>query len=301
MRDPSIHIRKSDLTRLLEPYGIGERDVYDIMRKAKEHSIRDRVFISTKAKQARKMKRTVEAESDTFEVFHKIYSAIMLEQSIMSTSIKKDSPMYLSYKEVADQARTFCDSMGLSYETGFRFYIESAIKVIGKRRYSLYRLKAAHARLLDYYKAYKVWKEDSKPIETIRMYQAWQKTVLKNFATTLDVMDDVTKMVHFIYCREDADALGANYDDWMGAQFDKWSYLNIIPEFSVLYGDNAKLVYKMYMAKQHKTDSKDERNYFNKVRSIETVPLKALQQQEEARARRVQKGLREAGSGDNGV
>jgi hypothetical protein len=87
-------------------------------------------------------------------------------------------------------------------------------------------------------------------------------------------IEDPDKKVVFIYARECADSIKANYQDFIDAQFDKWSYLESVPELSQLYGENAKLIYQKYMATQRqKYQTDEEQIYFKKIHETKEIPL----------------------------
>jgi len=65
----------------------------------------------------------------------------------------------------------------------------------------------------------------------------------------------------------------------MDAQFDRFSYLNAMPEFYQLHGENSELAYHKYMASQKREyTTEEERNYFKTVKSGKKVPLKKVHQ-----------------------
>jgi hypothetical protein len=107
------------------------------------------------------------------------------------------------------------------------------------------------------------------------------------FKTSIELENDAQR-VHFIHAREDADSLKADYYDWIFAQFEKYSYLNSIPSFTQFYGDQAKLNYKLYMAKVKKENpTTEEQVYFNKVKNEKAIPIKTAQQEARTREARL--------------
>lgn len=301
MRDPALHIRRSHLREILSGYGITHIDVDNIMREGLKHSIRNRVFIQTKAKQAKQMKRVAAVDTDYMDKFITVYMALMMENNIKTAAVKKTDPMYTTFKEVYQQAKDFCDLYELSYESGFSVYINLGLSVLGKRKYSLYRMKGSFQRLVDHYNQVKVINDDISPEKTVKLYQVWQQLIAKHFGVEIDFISDASKMVHFVYMKEDIEQEKASYSDWIEAQFEKWSYLNIIPEPGVMYGDNAILAYKKYMGKRHVTyKSDEEEGYFNKVGTEKVIPIKAAKQEEAIRKARLQRVVHGAGSPDDG-
>jgi len=277
MRDPSIHIRKSDLIDILKGYGLNE-DIHmltaTIMREAHKYSIKNRVFVTTKAKAKKKSDRSVETDTQRLEQFNRIYMGCMVSHSIKTMTIGKTSPQYLTFREVCNQAKEFCDLCNVSYETGMKLYVEIGIKLLGNK-FGIYRLKSQALKILEYYQAKALIASDPDPDGTDDMVTAWTQAVKVFYHTSITLEDDAQR-AHFIHAREDADSLKAEPYDWMASQFEKWSYLNTLPAFTQLYGDNAKLIYKIYITKNHKDNkTKEEQEYFTKVKNNEKeIPLK---------------------------
>jgi hypothetical protein len=287
MRNPSIHIRRSDFIDIVQEYGLSIHDVDDIYRKASKVSIRTRVFVTTKSKGKKKVDSLVETDTNLLDQFNRIYTGCLLTHSIKSLSIGKTSPQYKTLREVCHQAKEFSDLIGMGYEEGFKRFVDTGINLLGSK-FGIYRLKSAALKILEYHQARTLIETDPDPAGTDKIIVAWSTAVRTYFKTSIELEDDAQR-VHFIHAREDADSMKADYYDWVYAQFEKWSYLNSVPAFSQLYGDNSKIIYEMYMAKNHKDNkTKEEQDYFTKLKKNEkTIPLKAIIEQARARKARL--------------
>ena len=286
-RDPAIHIRRSDLQEILS---LSDHEVGMLMISAHKVNIRNRIVITAPAKTRKKLERTVQAEENVTVLFNTIYNGVTLANHIKTLPIKKNDPQYLTLKEISKQAYDFCVLFDLGQEDGFKLYVELGIKLLD-RKFSIYRLKSASHKIADYYKNLQVIDEDETPDKTKEMYLIWQKVMLKCFGQNIKV-GNVNQFVHFVYAKRDADVMGAKYDDWIEAQFDKWAFLNSAPEFSQLNGENAALVYQVYMGKTDKEyESDEEKNYFKKIKDETTITDKKSKQEEAVRKSRVQKSM----------
>jgi hypothetical protein len=291
MRDPAIHIKRSNLAIILERFGFDTSSVYelvdDIMREACQYSIKNRVFVTTKAKGKRKADRAVESDTKLLDQFNRLYQGILVTHSIKALTIGKTSPQWLTLKEVCFNAKEFSDLNNLGYEEGFKLYIEMGIKLLGNK-FGIYRLKGYAQKILEYYQAKTLIENDLYPTKTDQVITAWARAVKEYFHTSIELENDAQR-AHFIHAREEADDLKATYDDFIFAQFDKWAYLNTLPSFSQLYGDNSRLIYQTYMAKNHKDNkTKEEQDYFTKVKNNEKeIPIKTTQQEASIREARL--------------
>jgi len=280
MRDPSLHIKRSDLFNILVDYGINHRDMPGIMLAASKKALKYRANLTLPAKTRKKAERVLEAGDELVEEFNRAYMAVMAENNIKVLAVHKNNTQYLTLKEITQLAREFCTLFELDPQQGFLMYVRLGVKILNKK-YSLYRLKAVADRIVDRYRTTLAINNDPSPIHTSEVYAAWERTVKKYFNITLDIKGDVDKYVHFVYAKIDADSVGANYDDWMCAQFEKWSFLQSMPEFSQLHGDNAKINYKVYMSKGS-TGSSTENTYFNnlkhgkKIKTKEAIPTRII-------------------------
>jgi len=283
MRNPAIHITRQNLSTILTELGVDIKIIPELMLKARKYSIKNRVQVTTKAKAKKKSDRSVESDTQLLEKFNGIYQSCLVSHSIKSMTIGKMSPQFLTLKEVCFAAKEFSDLNNMGYETGMRLYVEIGIKLLGNK-FGIYRLKSQALKILEYYQAKALIASDKDSDGTDDTVTAWVQCV-KVFYHTSIVLEDDAQRAHFIHAREDADSLQAEYYDWMAAQFEKWSYLNTLPAFTQLYGDNAKLIYKIFMTKNHKDNkTKEEQEYFTKVKNNETT-IKTKTAVEEARVK----------------
>lgn len=294
-RDPAIHITKSRLAKILLDYGITKLDIEHIMAEAYRFAVRNRVMVITKSR--RKVEKFTDNVTPHVEIFNRIYNGVMVGSNIKVMSIRKGSRMYLTLVEVTNQALEFCKLFNLGTETGFKIYIETGVKVLG-RKYNLYRLLGSSSRIVDHFKATLVITTDTSPEKTDKMIAMWCDAVQKFFGSIVQFDSDTLTRVDFVYAKCDADSVGADYRDWMYAQFEKWAYLNHVPAFSQIYGDNAKLIYKLYMAKTKKET--DDNEYLKAIKYGKKAPTKEAVEKERIREERIQAGLHNAGSHNNG-
>lgn len=277
MRNPSIHIRRSDLIKIMEEEGLDTSKVNKLMEKALKYSIRNRAVVVAKSRAKKTIERASAVDIGIVDQFNRIYTGVTKDKNYKNPTIKKTDPQYLTLKEVAYQAEEFCEMFGLSREEGYKTYVEIAIELLD-RKFSLYRMKGYYAdNIILYYKNGLVISEDPTQEKTQKMYESWQRVLLEYFNQVIEV-HDFNRYVNFVYAKNDADQLKANYVDWVTAQFEKWAYVGVVPELSQLYGENAAYNYQIYMANKNKSkkksnDSKEEREYFEKISNKE-IPLK---------------------------
>ena len=299
MKDPSIHIRRSDLIEIFKSLRL-DLDIYDLANtllvQARQYSIQNRVQVTTKAKAKKKSDRSVESDTKLLDQFNRIYMGVMLSNNIKTMSIGKTSPQYPTLKEVCGQAKEFSDLLGMAYEQGFKLYVETGVHLLGNK-FGIYRLKGYALKILEYHQAKTLINNDPNPDGTDDIITAWSQAVRVYYKTSIELEDDAQR-AHFIHAREMADSLKADYYDYICSHFEKWAYLNSIPSFSQLYGDQSKLIYQTYMAKVKKENpSKEETTYFNKVKTNEkTIQTKTAVEGARIRKARIHSSLESSGS-----
>lgn len=263
-RDPSIHIKRSRLKEIFEAEGLDTSKINKVMERALKYSIRNRVIVTGKSKTRKKTEKVSSIDDKVVAKFHRIYDAILKEKGIKTLSIKKSDKKYLTLKEIAGQAKDFCDMFNLQYDEGFKKYVEIGVFLLD-RKFSLYRFKGYGDKIVTYYQNLDIIDKDENKEATYEFYQFWKAGLWEYAGEVIDIKD-ANKYVNFVYGRKDADANNADYIDWINAQFEKWSFLNVVPELTQFHGDNAAYNYQIYMAnKNKKYDSKEEADYFKKV------------------------------------
>jgi len=252
LRDPAIHIKRSDLLRICKKEGITFPDdfVNSLFAQSVKHKLHNRVIITTKAGASAKVARTTSTRDDIVAQFNRVYSSAMSEHHINTAAIRKGTRPYLTMKEVATSAVNFAEEFDIkSIEEAFKYYLDLGIKLLGKN-FSIYRLKGADNKIRTRYMNLNLIFEDKDPEGTKKMAEAWAISLKTFHGLEMDINDD--QYASMVLARQQADKAGAKYQDWIDAQFDRWTFMNSMPEFSQLYGDNAGMNYVKYMAGKEK-------------------------------------------------
>lgn len=280
VRDPAIHVTRSELLKICKEEGVTfpEDFVDALILKASKVKLTSRVMILTKANTAPKAARTTTTDDNSVAAFNAIYMATLVNHNKRSQPIHKGTKQYLVLKEVATAAAAFAKDFGFkTMPEAFKTYVGLGIILIGINKFSIYRLKGADSKIRIRHENMEVLDEgDSIALGIMR--KSWERS-LNNFHNlsmdiNIDQMADIARAVL------DAHIAGAVYNDWMDAQFDKWTFLNTMPEFSQLHGDNATLAYTKYMASKKQEYTNDaERQHFETVKNEKEIPIKGQKRQ----------------------
>lgn len=258
MRNPAIHIRRSDLIKVLKPFGITEQGVDEVMFQAVKYSITNRVIVHAKTKGKKKVGRLVDSGAEYAGKFNNILVAV--RQSAHHSHIRivrKGDPDFVQLAEVAGLAVEFSKEFKVfPIEQGMKVFAEIGVSLMG-RKYGLSKFKYYRTRIFDMYECDVIVSEDKDVEGTKKFYAIWQSTLLKYSTVSMDIKtsDD---WVHMVFGRMEADENKASYKHWIEAQFEGLSWLNAVPQLNQFYGNNAYKRYRKYLADKGIAGSVDQ-------------------------------------------
>lgn len=263
-RDEHLHIRKSELTKVLAdiPYSkimSPNQLAEEILNRSKDKGVKDfyKKFLQIKTKKTRdKLQRTMDAEmpNATVEEFNRVLMNFRREQkSKYSTApirlIQKDSPDYLMLKEVAKLAQTFVEEFEITSKIeGYKEFLDIGYRLMGSK-FFLNKYKTYNKRITEIFRSKVDVLTDSEPEKTKLLYSYWQKYMVDyaGLEELIDIDKDYSKYCHLVYARDYADEHNADYEDWVVAQFEGLTFMSAVPEIYQFYGDGALKRYERYL------------------------------------------------------
>lgn len=268
MRDPSIHIRYSTLLHLLKEKGVSKPEEMTnyLFTNGYSHRLRGRYLVQGRTKAVRdKLSKKLSASTKAVEKFN-----LMLHQVRESKkhkfikTIRTNDREYDILKEVAQSADDFVKLFEIKpKEEGYKTYAQIGIELMGKK-YGLSKFKYYKAQIFEMQENYLVVEEDSDKESTKKYYEQWKVSMYSHSNMQIELQDKkssdtsfLSKYVHIVFGRQEADSACADYKNWIEAQFNQLSWMNVIPELSQFYGENSKERYKKYMINKNKSDIKD--------------------------------------------
>lgn len=281
MRDPSVHIKRSDFLKILDELGlvdVGQRldfaDKFFIC--AVKYAVTNR-HSNPKTKSTKEVKEkpvpTSEAELHFFIRSVYAHRAKEFHKSLKAPS--KGTTEYTVLEKAASIAvefsKNFCFS---SVQEGMLRYIEIAFQLMGKK-YRVQQLTYLRDSVYATQEALEKVLEDSNPEGTLALHNAYALFMSKE-GISFDCRSNPEKYSNFLYARQEADTQAADYGDWMEAQFAGLAFARTFPEVYQLHGEKAVGRYhKFIFAKKKDTelfdadadiefDSEEEREYYLK-------------------------------------
>jgi hypothetical protein len=279
-RDPAIHVKQSDLLQICKEEGITfpEDFVSAVMAKASKIKLNNRVIVVAKSKATTKAARTAATSDNVVAQFNSVYIGTLRNHDRRIMPIHKGTKQYLALKEVATAAHNFAKDYKIkSLTDAFKIYVGLGIILLGKNRVTIYRMKGIDYKIRDRHENMEILKW-VHPMDTELAHVAWDRS-LKNFHNlSMELNQD--QLSHIARASQEAKEAKADIHDWMDAQFDKWTFMDSMPEFTQLHGDNAKLAYTRYMAKKGQEYTNDaEKKHFETVKNEKKIPIKGQKRQ----------------------
>lgn len=264
MKDPTLHIRLSDLTQILREEEIDCIDpralAIRVLQRAHKQGvqIRNRSMIKTTVRKGAKINKLTATDSKTADVFQGILVIVRRAAGHKMVKVLKPSDsQFALLKEVAELAAAFCADFGLPQMEGMVSFCEIGLKLIGKN-YGLSKFKYYSEQIGAYLECQAKIEIDSNRAATNDMYLMWAQMMQQETGFVRE-LEDPREFVNILYAREQADECKATHEDWLTAQFEGFKWLSITPEPYQLHGDKAKGRYDLYMThKGSLTKSKAE-------------------------------------------
>lgn len=263
-RDPSLHVTKSDLVKILGQILITSkmsksRFADEIFKEAAPYQIKSRYLqlLEKKADLRKKVTKSLKADEGLPDKVVEIFNASLNNYRKLKDpyrkikQITKNSSDYLLLKEIAKLAYEFADHFDIEPRTdGVEEYMKMGVDMMP--RYALNKFKYYDSKIHEAFQNKLDVLNDDSPASTSEFYYLWQ-TRMREYSgipMLIDIDRDFNKYVHIVYARKEADKIEADYEFWIDAQFDGLAFMNVLPEVNQFYGDGALKRFEKYLKKQ---------------------------------------------------
>lgn len=254
MRDPAIHVRRSDLIKILEDVrfssNIGQLlDMADkIVVAGRKYSLKGRTHIELTKESKKKAERVVSATVEHTDLFNNILCQERLALSHKGLRpIKRTDSDYAMLSDIVVMAVEFHETFVFEdTRESFRIFIEHGLKFMGKR-YGLNKFKYYKERIFSVYESSQLLLNDKNIEVTNALYTSYREHVMEAAKFDFKCIDDPEKYINFYYAAEHVDQLGCDPGAWITAQFMGLAFANAIPDLVQLHGDNALTRYQKYL------------------------------------------------------
>jgi hypothetical protein len=255
MRNPSIHIKESDLKFLIEKYGT---DVKKIVKYAKNLSCNNRNALITNQQLEKKIERTLQVSPKDPVLFNNTLFAV--RQGLRHRGFRKveeNSKDWLLVKDITSLANDFCETYNLSKKQGYKEYCQIGISKMTKFSYP--KLKSMYDSICAHYQAIEEINNDEEPFLTSKIHSYYCDIIYKRTGLVQKYDKKPDDYVYFILVQKECKKLRIKFEDYINSQFTGLEYRNGIPHPAQLIGDNALIRLNQYLyEKGKKVNTQDE-------------------------------------------
>lgn len=258
MREPSIHITKSQFEEILNTLEVDNFPVEAFFVIARKEAINHRAVLVSNNKNTKRVNNILLAsKGDAALVADIIYATrIKLKHRGVRKINESNSREWANCKKLAEICNTFCEDFQLDTREGFIKYIELGIKKMdGNYNNLLNRLSSMSEKISDLYSATLEMEDDSGNAKAIHDY--FIKRVADVTGIYESFVNQPDKYIHFVRLDKFLSEKGWDPTQFIDAQFESLAWCNGLPEPSQMYNDKAIERYNKYLFK-HKNHSQSE-------------------------------------------
>lgn len=258
MREPSIHITKSQFEEILNTLEIDNFPVEAFFVIARKEAINHRAVLVSNNKNTKKVSNILLASKGDAALVADILYAIRIK--LKHRGVRKinesNSREWANCKKLAEVCNTFCEDFKFDTREGFIKYIELGIKKMdGNYNNLLNRLSSMSEKISDLYSATLEMEDDSGNAKAIHDY--FIKRVADVTGIYESFVNQPDKYIHFVRLDKFLSEKGWDPTQFIDAQFESLAWCNGLPEPSQMYNDKAIERYNKYLFK-HKNQSSSE-------------------------------------------
>ena len=254
MRDPSIHLTKSQFRDLLKELGVKRFPTDRLFLAAKQKAITSRIITVTNHKNIKKIKNITLATIGDANLAASVLYAIRIQ--LKHRGVKKisetDKRQWSQIKQLAEACNIFCKDFGLEAREGYIQYMKIGFHRMGKTlRNYLPRLISMSQNISEEYKAQKELLKDDQAQITAQIHDYYASIIADRTGLQVNYRDQPEVYVYFKALRDFCKQNNIPYESWIDAQFDALEWCNGMPEPSRLLGDKPYQYYVKFMFKHH--------------------------------------------------
>lgn len=261
MREPSIHITKSQFEEILNTLEVDNFPVEAFFVIARKEAINHRaVLVSNNNKNTKRVNNILLAsKGDAALVADILYATrIKLKHRGVRKINESNSREWANCKKLAEICNTFCEDFKFDTREGFIRYIETGLKRMTDYRNVMQRLISMQDNITNQIDAEIELKGDKDPGFTKDIHDEFIKRVASVTGIYESYEHQPEKYVHFLRIHNLMDEKDWNVFQFLDAQFEALAWCNGLPEPSQMYNDKAIERYNKYLYKNKDKRTLDE-------------------------------------------
>lgn len=260
MREPSIHITKSQFEEILNTLEVDNFPVEAFFVIARKEAINTRAVVVSNKGTTKKVTNILLASKGNASLVADILYAtrIKLKHRGVRKINESNTREWALCKKLAEICNTFCEDFKFDTREGFIKYIETGLNRMTDYRNVMQRLISMQDNITNQIDAEIELKGDKDPGFTKDIHDEFIKRVASVTGIYESYEHQPEKYVHFLRIHNLMDEKDWNVFQFLDAQFEALAWCNGLPEPSQMYNDKAVERYNKYLYKNKNKKSLEE-------------------------------------------
>lgn len=245
MREPSLHITKSNLVLILKEV-LKDSTSLDInkladtvLKKGRAFPCNNRIVVMNTNKLAKDAERVAGSDLGPALKFQSILIKVRKSlKHVGVTIMKPGSKDWLSLKEVTKAAVEFCKTFNLKQDEGFVIYCKMGLSKMNK--YNIHKFASLDTIINEQMEAEMEIEDDMYSDLSMRLHQFYVKEIHDRIGNSHQYLDDPINYRSFVRAAKEVMATGGKGVDYIKAQFEAFTWNNSLPQPAQLYGPKAR-------------------------------------------------------------
>lgn len=251
MREPSIHITKSQFEEILNTLEVDNFPVEAFFVIARKEAINHRaVLVSNNKNNTKRVNNILLAsKGDAALVADILYATrIKLKHRGVRKINESNSREWANCKKLAEICNTFCEDFKFDTREGFIKYIETGLKRMTDYRNVMQRLLSMQENITNQVDA-EIELQNSDLKLTKEIHDYFIGKIAKATGIYESYENQPEKYVHFAKVGDFLKEEGWDYKTFIDAQFESLAWCNGLPDIAQMYTDKAIERYNKYLYK----------------------------------------------------
>lgn len=250
MREPSIHITKSQFEEILNTLEVDNFPVEAFFVIARKEAINHRAVLVSNNKNTKKVSNILLAsKGDAALVADILYATrIKLKHRGVRKINESNSREWANCKKLAEVCNTFCEDFKFDTREGFIKYIETGLKRMTDYRNVMQRLLSMQENITNQVDA-EIELQHSDLELTKEIHDYFIGKIAKATGIYESYENQPEKYVHFAKVGEFLKEEGWDYKTFIDAQFESLAWCNGLPDIAQMYTDKSIERYNKYLYK----------------------------------------------------
>lgn len=250
MREPSIHITKSQFEEILNTLEIDNFPVEAFFVIARKEAINHRAVLVSNNKNTKRVNNILLAsKGDAALVADILYATrIKLKHRGVRKINESNSQEWANCKKLAEICNTFCEDFKFDTREGFIKYIETGLKRMTDYRNVMQRLLSMQENITNQVDA-EIELQNSDLKLTKEIHDYFIGKIAKATGIYESYENQPEKYVHFAKVGDFLKEEGWDYKTFIDAQFESLAWCNGLPDIAQMYTDKAIERYNKYLYK----------------------------------------------------